>query len=205
MMENKLEQLTRKLYDEGLEKGRAEAERLVSQARDEAARIVAEAQAKADTIVKQAQERADDTAKNAMTEIALAGRQAAAKIKNEIADAVVAKATAAGVKEANLDGAFVKEMLLAVAKNWNGAAGSKVELTALLPETARTQLDAAMQNAATELLNAGVEVGYSADVRSGFKVAQKEGGYYISFSDDDFNALLGSYLRDKVRDLLFKA
>lgn len=204
-MENKLEQLTRKLYDEGLEKGRAEADRLVSAAKAEAARIVAEAQAKADAVVKQAQERADDTAKNAMTEIALAGRQAVAKIKNEIAEAVVAKSTAAGVKAANLDGSFVKEMLLAVAKNWNGAAGSKVELKALLPEAARAQLDKAMAAASSELLSAGVEVGYSADVKSGFKVAQKEGGYYISFSDDDFNALLGSYLRDKVRDLLFKA
>ena len=204
-MENKLEQLTRKLYDEGLEKGRAEADRLVSEAKAEASRIVAEAQAKADGIVKQAQERADDTAKNAMTEISLAGRQAVAKIKNEIAEAVVVKSTAAGVKAANLDGAFVKEMLLAVAKNWNGASTSKVELTALLPEAARTQLDTAIKAAATELLSAGIEVGYSAEVRSGFKVAQKEGGYYISFSDDDFNALLGSYLRDKVRDLLFKA
>ena len=204
-MENKLEQLTRKLYDEGLEKGRAEADRLVSEAKAEAARIVAEAQAKAEAVVKQAQERADDTAKNAMTEIALAGRQAVSKIKNEIAEAVVMKSTAAGVKDANLDGSFVKEMLLAVAKNWNGAAGSKVELQALLPEAARTKLDTAMKAAAAELLAAGVEVGYSADVKSGFKVAQKEGGYYISFSDDDFNALLGSYLRDKVRDLLFKA
>ena len=128
-----------------------------------------------------------------------------AKIKTEIAEAVVAKSTAAGVKAANLDGAFVKEMLLAVAKNWNGASTSKVELTALLPEAARTQLDTAMKAAASQLLSAGVEVGYSAEVRSGFKVAQKEGGYYISFSDDDLNALLGSYLRDKVRDLLFKA
>ena len=204
-MENKLEQLTRKLYDEGLEKGRAEADRLVSEAKAEAARIVAEAQAKAEAVVKQAQERADDTAKNAMTEIALAGRQAVSKIKNEIAEAVVVKSTAAGVKAANLDGAFVKDMLLAVAKNWNGAAGSKVELTALLPEAARTQLDKAVQAAAAELLSAGIEVGYSAEVRSGFKVAQKDGGYYISFSDDDFNALLASYLRDKVRDLLFKA
>ncbi len=38
-MENKLQQLTRKLYDEGLEKGRAEAERLVSEAETAAGRI----------------------------------------------------------------------------------------------------------------------------------------------------------------------
>ena len=37
-MENKLEQLTRKLYDEGLEKGRAEADRVLAEARKEAER-----------------------------------------------------------------------------------------------------------------------------------------------------------------------
>ena len=44
-MENKLQELTKKLYDEGLEKGRAEADRLVGEAKNEAAKIVAEARA----------------------------------------------------------------------------------------------------------------------------------------------------------------
>ena len=35
-MENKLQQLTQKLYDEGLEKGRAEADKLVADADIEA-------------------------------------------------------------------------------------------------------------------------------------------------------------------------
>ena len=74
-MENKLEQLTRKLYDEGLEKGRAEADRVLAEARKEAERIVAEAHAEADSIVRKAQAKAEDVGKNTMTEIALAGRQ----------------------------------------------------------------------------------------------------------------------------------
>ena len=51
-MENKLQELTKKLYDEGLEKGRAEADRLVGEAKNEAAKIVAEARAQAEEIVK---------------------------------------------------------------------------------------------------------------------------------------------------------
>jgi len=31
-------------------------------------------------------------------------------------------------------------------------------------------------------------VGYSNEVKSGFKVGAKDGGYYISFSDADFDA-----------------
>ena len=202
-MENKLQELTKKLYDEGLEKGRAEADRLVGEAKNEAAKIVAEARAQAEEIVKKARDKAEDVEKNTMTEITLAGKQAAAKIKSEIASMIVAKATAAGVKEAALDPAFIKEMLLAVAGNWNGADAGKVELKALLPE--RTKLDAAFGKSAQELLAAGIEVGYSKEVKSGFKVGAKDGGYYISFSDADFDALLGEYLREKVSDMLFKA
>ena len=126
-MENKLQQLTQKLYDEGLEKGRAEAERLVSEAKSEAAKIIADAKAEAEAIVKAAEAKAEDTAKNSMTEIALAGKQAVARIKEEISSLIAAESTFSAVKAANLDPEFVKAMLLSVARNWNGASSSKVE------------------------------------------------------------------------------
>ena len=195
-MENKLQELTRKLYDEGLEKGRAEAERLVADAKTRAAKIEADARAQA---------KAEDVEKNTLTEIALAGKQAVARIKSEIAGMIVAKSIDAGVKEAAIDPAFIKEMLLAVAKNWNGADAGKVELQALLPESERAKLDEAFGKVAKELLAAGIEVGYSKEVRTGFKVGAKDGGYYISFSDADIEALLGEYLREKVSRMLFKA
>lgn len=204
-MENKLQQLTQKLYDEGLEKGRAEAERLVAEAKEEAAKIVADARSEAESILKEARTKADDTAKNSMTEIALAGKQAVARIKEEITTLIAERSTLSAVKAANLDPAFVKGMLLAVAHNWNGASSGKVELQALLPEAERQKFDEAFAAAAKELLDAGIEVGYSKEVRTGFKVKAKEGGYYISFSDDDFEALLKEYLRVKVSELLFKA
>ncbi len=204
-MENKLQELTRKLYDEGLEKGRAEADRLVAEARGKADKIVADAHAQADEILRRAQAKAEDTEKNTLTEIALAGKQAVARIKAEITGLIVAEAIGGGVKAAALDPAFIKEMLLAVARNWNGADAGKVELKALLPEGEQEKLDAAFGQSAKELLAAGIEVGYSKEVKSGFKVGAKEGGYYISFSDADIEALLGEYLREKVSSMLFKA
>ena len=136
-----------------------------------------------------------------MTEISLAGKQAVAKIKAEIETLIVAKSTAAGVKAANLDAEFIKEMLLAVAKNWNN--GEKAELNVLLPEAKKAELGAAFESSAKAILNEGIEVGFSADVKSGFKVGEKNGGYYISFSDESFEALLSGYLREKVAKLIF--
>lgn len=204
-MENKLQELTQKLYDEGLEKGRAEADRLVDEAKTRAAKIVDEARAEAEAIVRKAQAKAEDVEKNSLTEIALAGKQAVARIKQEIASLIVAKTTGKAVADAAVDPAFIKEMLLSVARNWNGADSGKVELRALLPEKERERLDEAFRTSASELLAAGIEVGYSKEVKTGFRVGAKEGGYYISFSDADIEALLSEYLRDKVSRMLFKA
>lgn len=203
MENNKLQELTQKLYNEGLEKGRSEADRLVAEAKQEAAKILAEAKAEAEAIAKAAEAKAEDIAKNAMTEITLAGRQAVSKIKSELSDAIVAKATGAAVKAATMDVTFVKDMLLAVAKNWTSAT-TDVSLKALLPEDKRSELDAAMQKSAEELMKAGIEVGYSKEVKNGFKVGEKSGGYYISFTDESFDALLKEYLREKVANMLYK-
>lgn len=204
-MENKLQQLTQKLYDEGLEKGRAEADRLVAEAKERAARTIREAEAEAGRILSEARVKADDVAKNTMTEIALAGKQAVAKIKSEIASLIVARSTSDAVKGAALDPEFVKQMLLTVARNWNGADSSHGDLQALLPEREREAFAKTFDAAAAELLAAGVEVGYSERVKSGFKVGARDGGYYISFSDEAFDELLREFLREKVYRLLYQA
>ena len=201
-MENKLKELTDRLYGEGLEKGRVEADRLVAEAKEKAAAILAEANAEAEKIVKKAEAKAADTEKNSMTEIQLAGRQAVAKIKSELAGVIIAKSSSKAVKAACVDAEFVKKMLLEVAKNWSGNA-EQVSLKALLPAALEAEFAKVFEASAKELLAAGVEVGYSKDVKSGFKVGAKDGGYYISFTDESFEALLDEYLREKVSQLLF--
>ena len=176
----------------GDEKGNFNAKENLT--REQAAKIIADANTKA-----------QDVEKNAMTEISLAGKQALSKIKAEISSMIIAKSTAPAVKAATLDPEFVKQMLLTVAKNWSGADSSKNQLKALLPEAEQKAFEATFEAAAKELLAAGVEVGYSKEVRTGFKVGAKDGGYYISFSDQDFDALLKEYLRDKVYKMLYNA
>jgi len=143
-MKNKLQELTKKLYDEGLEKGRAEADDIFSLVTGLLDDLLGLGAGFGDDLRRLVLSLPDQTVgfgtaflQPLVVELfgqllkfvfhALAGKQAAAKIKSEIASMIVAKATAAGVKEAALDPAFIKEMLLAVARNWNGAdAGTRV-------------------------------------------------------------------------------
>ena len=200
MDNKKLQELTEKLYEEGLSKGRAEAERLVAEAEQKAKALVEEAEQKAAAIVKAAEQKAAEIKKNNETEVALATRGAVAALKENIANLVVAKSTTEAVHAATIDPTFVKEMLLGIAKGWNG---EKVELAVALPADMKAKFEAEAEGAVKALLAEGIEVGYSEKVKSGFKVAPKDGGYYISFTDEDFAALLGEYLKEKITKILF--
>ena len=201
-MENKLEQLTRKLYDEGLSKGRARADELVAEAEAKAKKIVAEARAEAERIMTEAGQNATELKKNTKTEIALAARQSVATLKESIRTMIVTHTADKAVSEAMLDAKFVKDLLLETVRGWQASGGS-AELKALLPAARRKELDAAFSASTKALLDGGVELEYADGVKSGFRIGPKEGGYYLSFSDADFSALLDEYLRPQVAELLY--
>ena len=53
-MENKIQELTEKLLHEGVEKGNAEAEKIIAAAKEQAAKIIADAKAQAEEIAVEA-------------------------------------------------------------------------------------------------------------------------------------------------------
>lgn len=183
-MDNKLQELTRKLYDEGLEKGRGEAEKLVEDAKKHAAKLVDEAQKKAEKIRAEAREEADDLRRNTMTELAMAGEQAISKLKATIRDMVVARALSGftGV----LSPEFIKTLLEKAVAGWNDG-----EVTVVMPEGYVPPSE-------------GFEVEFSRGVKSGFRLASQDGGYYVDFSGEALEALLKDYLRPRVEEILFK-
>ena len=204
-MENKLQELTKKLYDEGLSKGRQDAETMLADAREQAKRIVADALAEAGRIKGDAEARAEDLRKNALTELNLAGKQVVGRLKESIGGMVVARSVDGSVAQAAMDPAFIREVLVAVAKNWQGTAAEHVTLKALLPEAMKAKLDEAFAQSVRGALDGGLEIAFSDGVKSGFRIGPKDGGYYISFTDESFDALLGEYLRPKVNEVLYGA
>lgn len=202
-MENKLQELTNKLYDEGLSKGRQEAEMLVARARTEAKRIVAEAWTESERIMHDAERNAADLHKNTIIELKVAGKQMISKLKHRIREMVVTKAVDSAVKDAAMDPAFIREVLITVSKNWQGASSKHISLEAMLPQAMKDKLDKAFEKSVKDSLDGGLEIIYSDAVKSGFRIAPKNGGYYINFTDDGFEALLGEYLRPKASEVLY--
>lgn len=200
-MENKLQQLTEKLYNEGLSKGRAEAEAILAKAHADAEKIVAEAQDKAKSIVAEANKSAVQLKANAENEVRLAAGQLKSALRQQVEGMVQMEVLSPKVSEAWRDDSFIKELAVAAVQ----AVGPENGLRVVLPENRGGELVEAVKNALAERFGAdgGIEVTTDARVRVPFRIMVREGGYYVSFSDADFDALFKSYLRPKVAELLF--
>lgn len=201
-MENKLQQLTEKLYNEGLSKGRADADAILAKANADSAKIIGDAKATAAKIVDDAKKSADDMRVNTQTEIRLAGQQAISAIKQQVEGMIVAQTITEKVTAAWTDNSFLKELILGVVKQWD-MSGNGPSLEVMLPEPKAEELTKALKAAVGQSLGAGFEVVVGSNVKTPFKVSPKGAGYYISFTDADFDALLKEYLRSQVAELLY--
>ena len=82
-MENKIQELTDKIYREGVEKGNEEAQKLIAKAQEEAKRIIEDAHKEADSIVATAHKSADELAENTKSELKLfAGQAECSEVRN---------------------------------------------------------------------------------------------------------------------------
>ena len=80
----KIQELTEKILREGVEKGQAEADRIIQQAKEQAEQILQDARQQAQEITAQAQKKADETAANTRSELKMYTSQAISALKSEV-------------------------------------------------------------------------------------------------------------------------
>ena len=202
-MQDKLQELTDRLYNEGLSKGKHDGEELLQKAQVEADRIVAYAKAEADRIIAQANKEADELKTKVTADVKMAATQSVAVTKQEIEKMIVTKAATEGVKANMGNAAFVKELISSVVKAFNPQNASPVALDLILPEKLKAEVEPFVKNEIANQLKAEVEVDYSKKMNGGFKVAPKGGGYVLSFTDEEFTQLIANYLRPATKKILF--
>ncbi len=202
-MQNKLQELTEKIYSEGVAKGNEEAEKIVSEAKQEAEQIIKTAKQKADQIIKEAEKKSTELDKNTKSELQLTGKQIINKTKQSITQIITGNVVSEPVKEAVKDKDFIKSVIEKIAANWNIKDASSSDLEVILPEAQKKELDNYFKKEAKELLNKGVSFNFSNGLKSGFQISPKDGGFKVSFSEPEFESYFKEYLRPKLVELLF--
>ena len=200
-MQNKLQELTDKLYNEGLSKGKQEGEDILAKAKVQAEEIVAKAKAEAAAIVAAANKDAEDLKTKVQGDLKMAAAQSVAATKKDIETLVVTKMTETEVKNALTSAEFVKEVILAVAKGFTTEDAADLEV--VLPESLKKDLEPFVKSELGKVLKGNVEASFTKKIAGGFTIGPKDGGYFISFTEETFNALISEYLRPATKKILF--
>ncbi len=201
-MENKLEQLTEKLYKEGLSKGEQEGQEILTKAQAEAKRIIDEANENARQLLSDADKKAEEIKQNAFSEIQLASRQIIEKVKQSIENLIVTKSIQTPTEKIFNETAFLKEIIKIAISNFK-SNDSDINLKIIFPENKQEEyLSNIVKTMDTEFAN-GIEIKFDKNIRSGFRIGKSSDSYLVTFTAQDFENLFAHYLRKSIRTLLF--
>lgn len=193
----KLEELTSKIYAEGVEKGNAEAKEIVAKATKDAEAIVAEANKQAEQIIAQANQKAQELDKNTRSELKMFAEQSVNALKTQVTNLLTDQIAQDSVKAATADAQFMQGVILklvdAMAKDGNVVVEAK-DAEALKAYFAAN---------AKALLDKGVAVKEVKGIKTDFQIAPEKGGYKLTFGDAEFVAYFKEFLRPQLIEMLF--
>ncbi len=201
-MDNKLQVLTEKLYNEGLLKGQEEAERIVADAKQKADEIIKQAKQNADKLLKESQQTAETLKKSVENELKMAAKNTQLTLRKQIEDLVITKVLSDQTQKTLWDATYVKDVIKIAVTQWNANSTSPQSLEVTLPGEKQKEFEKVFSEAALKELG-NVEIVYNKTTKSGFKIGEKGGSYKLSFGDEDFDSLFKSFIKPKLNTLLF--
>ena len=196
-MENKIQELTEKLLKEGVEKGNAEAEKIIAAANEKAAKIVADAKAQAVEIEASAKKNVQGMVENMKSEIKMYAAQALNALKSEIANVVGDKVVKEATSDLTGNKEFINEFVLKLAEKW----GAQEDIVISTEDAA--SLRALFAKKAKALLDKGVTIEEVNGKKALFTVQPADGAYKVNFGEAEFEEYFKNFLRPQLVEMIF--
>jgi len=200
---NKIKNLTDKIYREGIEKANEDAQLIISKSEEKAVSIIDDATKEAEKIVNQAEKEALSIAERIKTELRLSSQQSLGVLRKEITELIQTKVLKEPLQKAFEDHEFMKKMLEIVIKKWNPSEGDS-GLDVLLPKDLLEETEQYFTEKTSEILNSGLSLSGDEDLKKGFEILPKNGNYTISITDSTFEAFLNEHFKERIVEFLFK-
>lgn len=200
-MADKLQELTDRLYNEGLAKGRIEAEKVLADAKARADEMIAAAKAEARAIIQQADKEAEDLRSKVSSDLKMASEQCLQAAKTDIENILIKETGSDKVKAALAEPEFLKSVISAVADRFSTTEAA--DLALVLPQNLKDELEPWVATELSKALQKGVKADFSKKIAGGFTIGPKDGSWFVSLTDETFASLIAEYMRPVTKKLLF--
>ena len=194
-MENKIQELTDKIYREGVEKGNEEAQRLISEAQAKAEKMIEEAQA--DEIISMAKKSAEEMKENTKSELKLFAGQALNALKTEVTNLLTNQTVSEAVKNFTSDKEYLNKFIVTLAKQW-----VENEPVVISVDDAESLKKYFSKNA-KDLLDKGVKIENVNGSKMLFTISPADGSYKVNFGEEEFENYFKDFLRPQLVQMLF--
>ena len=196
-MENKIQELTDKIYREGVEKGNAEAQRLISEAQEKSQKMIEDAKKEAEAILAAAHKSSEELKENTKSELKLFAGQALNALKTEVANLLTNQTVSEAVKGFTANKDFFNQFVVTLAKQW-----SANEPVVISVEDADGLKKYFAKNA-SELLDKGVKIESVKGSKVLFSISPADGSYKVNFGEEEFENYFKEFLRPQLVQMLF--
>ena len=199
--DNKLDLLTKKIYEEGIEKAQQDAKSILEKAQQDAQNIIDEANAKANAIVEKANNDAANLKQKTDAELGMSVKQAVASLKQQLTNLISNKIAVDMTKSAFKDEDFVRELMSKIIEKWN--PDGNLDLNVIMNQKEKEEFEKYLLAKHKDLLNNNLTLVNSSSQKEGFVIQPKDGSYKITFSEKVFEEFFNAYLKDYSKKLLF--
>lgn len=196
-MENKIQELTDKIYREGVEKGNVHAQKLIAKAQEDAKKILDDAHKEAELVLANARKAADEMAENTKSELKLFAGQAINALKSEIATLVTNQLVDADVKAFASNKDFLNAFIVNLASKWS--ENEPIVIGASDAESLKKYFAAK----AKALLDKGIKIEQVNGTKTLFTVSPADGSYKVNFGEEEFMNYFKEFLRPQLVEMLF--
>lgn len=197
IMNSRIQELTDKIYQEGIEKGNADAQKIIDNAQSQANEMRAKAKAESERILSDAQAKSDELNKNTQAELRLFAQQAIDALKTEITDLICGSIVTESVQSATADKDFMQKMILSLVTEW-----AKSDQLTIQTADAKALTDYFKSNA-KNLLDKGLKIEQTNHIKTDFAIISENKGYKLSFGEEELVAYFKEFLRPKLIEMLF--
>lgn len=196
-MENKIQELADKIYQEGVEKGNEEARKLVREAQEEAKQIVDNARKEADAIIVKARKESDELSENTKSELKLFARQSVNALKSEVASLLVDEVVTKAVKDFTGDTDFLNRFIVELATKWS--ANEPIVISTADAESLKKYFAVKAKG----VLDKGVKIEQVNGRKTLFSISPADASYKVNFGEEEFENYFKAFLRPQLVEMLF--
>lgn len=198
-MDNKIQELAQKIYQDGVEKANAEAESILAAARAKRDELLATANAEAEHILNSAKTEAKATRERNEADLKNVILNAGDALKTTVTDMVNSEAVRKGVNAAFADPEVLYSIVVEMSRQMFASDANGVIITG----SDADKLEEYFRKEAKDILDKGVQIREVAGKSAHFDLSPVGADYKLNVSEEAFAEYFKSFMRPRMQELLF--